>query len=427
MSLNSRISLICAATIVALAPVEMASATDGYFAHGFGARHKALGGSGVADGNDATTAALNPAGLVHLKRSEFSASVTAFSPHRKYDQTGFTRTAPFAGPGTVESDENLFAIPNMAYARRLEGFALFDVFGMTVYGNGGMNTSYAPTSAGGVFGTPFRTGVNLEQAFLSVAVAKRLGSFSVGIAPIIARQQFRAQGLQSFGVADRGHDVSWGYGVRAGVELELAPGVRAGVAGNSRIYMTRFDRYANLFAENGDFDIPPSLQAGIAIDFGSNLTVTADYKRIWYSEVAAVGNPSTLILGGNPLGGANGPGFGWQDIDIFKFGLEWQASEMLTLRAGYSYNTQPIKSRDVTFNILAPGVVQHHITAGAELRLDNNWSLELAGMYAPETSVTGNHLFNGADPCFPGGPACDGTETISMYQYEVTAGIKYKF
>jgi hypothetical protein len=36
----------------------------------------------------------------------------------------------------------------------------------------------------------------------------------------------------------------------------------------------------------------------------------ADYKRIWYSSVASVGNPSTNIVSGAKLGEDNGPGFG---------------------------------------------------------------------------------------------------------------------
>ncbi len=414
-----------------------AFATDGYFAHGFGARHKALGGAGVADGNDATSGALNPAGLVHLKRDEFSMSVSAFSPRRKYSQTGATRTAPFfSAPGssaTIKSDKNWFAVPNMAYAKRTTGNPFFDVFGFSVVGNGGMNTQY-PGSAGGigVFGKG-EAGINLEQAIISVSFAKKIGSLSVGISPAVVRQTFRARGLQGFGVADRGTDVSWGYGLRAGVEWAVTPSMRIGLAGNTKYYMQRFDKYAGLFAERGDFDIPASIQAGIAVDLTPTLTIMADYKRIWYGSVKSISNPSANIFfngPGNPLnlGPSNGAGFGWKDVDVIKLGVEWNTSNALTLRAGYSYNTSPINSKDVTFNILAPATVQHHITAGAELALNNNWSLELEGMYAPEKTITGPSLFNGAPACAPTGTSiCNGTESISMYQFEITAGIKYKW
>jgi long-chain fatty acid transport protein len=103
-------------------------------------------------------------------------------------------------------------------------------------------------------------------------------------------------------------------------------------------------------------------------------------------------------------------------MDIFKLGVEWRTSPTLTLRAGYSHNTQPIPSRDAMINILAPGVVQDHITAGAQYRLNQSWDLEFAAMFAPEASVSGTDLFS------PGHDI-----EISMWQYALTFGVKYRF
>jgi long-chain fatty acid transport protein len=215
--------------------------------------------------------------------------------------------------------------------------------------------------------------------------------------------------------------VSFGGGLRAGVEWAVMPNVRLGIAGSTPIWMQKFDKYSGLFAEQGGFDIPASLQAGVAIDLTPAVTIMADYKHIWYSSIDSVSNPATNYLLGPSgfLGTDNGTGFGWRDVDIFKFGIEWRASPSLMLRGGYSYNTQPLQSRDVMFNILAPGVIQHHITAGAQFRLTQNMDLEFAAMYAPETSVRGLELSLL-------GPAAQTVE-LSMYQFEITAGIKYRF
>ncbi len=137
-----------AAAILALSSFvsSAAHATEGYFQHGYGARHKALGGAGVADGRDSTTTALNPAGLVHAD-DEATFSVSAFSPRREFEgglAPGFTPT------GTVESDSNWFAIPNLAASYRLAPNPFADVIGFSVYGSGGMNTNY-PSVPGGAF------------------------------------------------------------------------------------------------------------------------------------------------------------------------------------------------------------------------------------------------------------------------------------
>ena len=286
-----------------------AFATEGYFQYGFGARQKALAGAGVADGRDATTASLNPAGLVNAP-VELQISGTLFSPLRGFTGSGAVGFTPNADD---ESHSNYFVVPNLAFTYRDHGLPFVDVIGVTVYGNGGMNTDY-PARAGSAFcgfipGSPGtgplcfgKTGVNFQQAFLSVAFAKTLlPGLSVGVAPILARQQIEIEGLQGFAgnsidpahVTNQGTDVSWGGGVRAGIEWAVARNFRVGVAGNSRIWMHEFENYRGLFAEQGDFDIPASLQAGVAFDAAPNLTFLADYKHIWYGSIASIANPST--------------------------------------------------------------------------------------------------------------------------------------
>ncbi len=430
--------------------VSAASATDGYFQHGYGARQKALGGAGVADGRDATSAALNPAGLVHVGE-ELDVSVSVFSPRRSVTGSGQPGFTPL---GEIESGSEYFAIPNLAWSTKAYANPLFDVVALTMYGNGGMNTDYkdfarAPNECLDRFNNPIGTrtgvfcfgaaGVNFNQAFLSVAFAKEVApGVSIGVAPILAYQQIELVGIDAFSalsndpsaVSGAGTDRSFGGGVRAGIEFSPLDNVRIGVAGNSRILMQRFDKYRGLFAEQGGFDIPPSVQAGIAVDVSTSLTLMVDYKHIWYSTINSIANPSTNGTTCNPpafegpggptcLGGDDGPGFGWDDISIIKVGAEWQATDVLTLRAGYSWNQSPIQSRDVMFNIIAPGIVQHHITGGFKYQLDTNYALEVTGMYVPSNSVSGAELaqFGNANHRIE----------LEMYQFEVTAGVVYTF
>jgi long-chain fatty acid transport protein len=395
--------LTCA---IALSP---ASATEGYFQNGYGARQKALAGAGAADSRDATAAALNPAGLVHVG-TEASIAASLFSPRREVESPAFF--------GTVESGSDYFIVPNLAASYRFAPNPFVDVVGFTVYGNGGMNTDWPaaanafPAPAGpGVFGGG-KAGVDLQQALISLAFAKQFGPVAVGIAPILARQQFKARGLGAFNITQNDTDVSWGGGVRGGIEVSLSPALRLGVAASSRIWTQDFDKYSGLFAERGGFDIPPSLQAGIAFDLTPSLTLLADYKHIWFGSVKSIANPSTNPP---PFGADNGPGFGWDDVDVLKLGVEWRTSPDLTLRAGYAYATNAISARDVQLNILAPAVVQHHITAGFEYQLDRNLSVEFAGLYAPEGEQSG-YFLDGVTPL-----------DLRMHQYEATLGFKYKW
>jgi long-chain fatty acid transport protein len=391
-----------------------ANATDGYFQDGYGARQKALGGAGVADSRDATAIANNPAGLVNVD-DQTAVSLSLFSPQREYEAgppTGAITELPVF-PGDHGSGMNLFGFPNVAWTHRLSPNS---VLGIGMYGNGGMNTHYeAP-----VFMFP-NTGVDLKQAFLSASLSYRMGQVSFGVAPVLAMQMFKSYGLGAFAgmsaapdaLTNRRYDYSYGGGIRAGVQYDFSPTMRIGVAGSSRTYMTEFDNYKGLFAEHGSFDIPANITAGLAWDVTPSLTVMFDYKRIFYSDVAAIANPSTNLFLPAPLGADNGPGFGWHDINVFKFGVEWQYNPRWTLRAGYSYNDNPVSRRDAMFNILAPGVVQHHITGGLKYKWSEKLDIELSAMYAPENTVSGVNLTS-SQPI-----------EIRMHQYEGTVGIVY--
>ena len=121
------------------------------------------------------------------------------------------------------------------------------------------------------------------------------------------------------------------------------------------------------------------------------------------------------------LGGSNGAGFGWQDINVWKFGVQYMLNSQWTLRGGYNYTQNPIQPQDVTFNILAPGVVQNQWTVGATWKLDAMSEITGAFMYAQNNSVTGTSLLVGF-----GAPPTT-SETISMKEMQLGIAYNRKF
>ena len=411
--------------LLTAAPSTTVLAAEAYFQNAIGAREKALAGAGVASSTDATAASLNPAGLVNVE-SQLNAAASFLFLNGGFSSSG---TGGLDPDGHHDSNPGLTFIPNLAATWRVN-WGLVDAIALTAYGNGGVNSHYGnisnPNCGGltGVFcGGPL--GVKLSQAFYSVALAKQvMPGISVGVAPILARQTGELEGVSFFSgfssdpahFSNQGREASWGVGVRAGIEWKVAPGVRVGVAGTPRISMSNFDKYRGLLAERGDFDIPATIQAGIAVDLRHNLTMMVDYRRIWFGSVASVGNPTTNFLLGTPFGAPDGSGYGVRDVDVIKLGLEWRYDPKLTLRAGYSYNTAPIGSRDVDLNIMTLGIVQHHLTGGLKYQVTRNWDVEVAAMYAPRATVTGTEL---------GAPLRN--VEIEMSQFEFTVGAVYRF
>jgi long-chain fatty acid transport protein len=424
-----------AAGMLSAAP---AGATDGYFQHGYGLRAKGMGGASTAMIGDTFGGANNPATMVFTgDRIDFGLDV--FSPQRSAERSG---SDPLLGPidGSADSDSTVFLIPEFGYNRLISPVLSL---GVTVYANGGMNTDYPggqipdASACDGFYGVPptgsynllcgnDRLGVDLMQLVVAPTLSYKLSDrHAIGIAPLIGMQRFSIEGAQAFAgfstspsdVSNHGSDTAYGLGVRVGWFGQMTEALALGAAYSSRVYMSEFDKYKGLFAEQGDFDMPENYNLGVAFRFSPSFTLAADYQRINYSKVKSVGNPSSLLLdcaGGDTtacLGGSNGAGFGWTDVNVWKLGVEYRHSDRLTLRGGYNHTDNPIRASDVTINILAPGVVQDHVTLGMTYVTSGGGELTLAYMHAFKNSVTGPSFFNNFTT-----PLSSGNETIEMSQ-----------
>lgn len=402
-----------------------ALATNGYFAHGYGTKTKALAGAAAALPQDSMAAATNPAGMALVgNRTDLGAAL--FSPTREYTVSGGPSGADNAfsvGPQNVESDNELFLIPHLGINWMLDERSSF---GITVYGNGGMNTLYeggtatfdvnpAPhavmnMTAPGTFGAG-DAGVDLSQLFVALTYARKFGEGSAwGVSPILAVERFSAKGLRNFGgfVADgvpdnlsnNGYDYAYGAGAKVGVQSRVSPRLDVGASVQSRIYMTEFDDYSDMFAERGDVDIPPTATVGLAFHTSETSVLSFDVQRIWYGQIASIANPiSNLTAGcfsgdvGQCLGGSDGAGFGWRDMTVYKIGYQWQTGDW-TWRAGFSTGKQPVPSSEVLINILSPGIMEEHYTLGFTKRVGRTGEFSFAALYSPSNAISGPNPFD---------------------------------
>lgn len=232
----------------------------------------------------------------------------------------------------------------------------------------------------------------------------------------MAYQRFSATGIGLFGgfsqapdnVSDRGTDTSVGAGIRLGWRAALAPGLSVGLTWASKV-RGKFDDYRGLFAKGGRLDVPANYGAGVAFSPDAAWTIAADVQKILYSDVAAIGNPaSRLFAAGRPLGAADGPGFGWRDVTVLKLGLSHSLNERVTLRAGFSHARQPVPTSETFFNVLAPAVVENHLSFGASWVLPGGG--ELSGFYAHAAGKTvrgSGSIPPGAPPAGLGGGNAD--------------------
>ena len=360
-----------------------AYATNGYFLIGYGAKSRSMGGVGVAYGQDSIAAAANPAAMADVDidgamRIDFGGEL--FNPPRSVKHYSDT-----LGNTNEKSGSNLFLIPSggaiYKFNRKL-------TLGMAFIGNGA-NTRYDQTVPGkpncvegnspeGVGSYFFNfncnadsqtVGVNFLQAQMLPSFAYKVNkNHTIGASLAIGIQSFRAYGLGAFedlgfaGVgatktSGNGNDWSYGAGVRLGwMGKFMDKRLTLGANYSSRVYMTKFDKYSQLFAEQGSFDIPENFALGIAFKATPKLTIAADFQRIMYSDIASIGNPgpnahdksdlNPLCPGVDTpeclLGGDKGMGFGWEDQNIFKIGLNYDYNKHWSFRAGYNHGENPI-------------------------------------------------------------------------------------
>jgi long-chain fatty acid transport protein len=381
-----------------------------------------MAGAGAALSLGSQSVATNPAAAAFLDGG-LDLDLAVFNPNRQHTVNGAPSGYPGTfglAPGTVKSDSKYFLVPDLGASKRIGANG---VLAMLFYGNGGMNTDYpAP-----VFG--FKpTGVNLTQMFLAPTYALKLGGgkHALGLSAIVAYQRFEAKGLAAFSnfsadpanLTDNGVASGFGAGLRLGYQGQLLPWLTVGLSYQTPIVMSKLDTYAGLFAGQGGFNVPQNLTGGIALKATRQLTAIVDVQWINYSAIRSVGNALMPNLMQAKLGDDAGAGFEWHDMTVFKGGLQYDAGAGWRLRAGYSYGKQPIPAEAVLMNILAPGVIEHHVSGGFSKTVRGRHGIHLAVTRALAKSVTGPNVLEA-----PG----QQTIQLTMDQWDVSFGYSLGF
>ena len=288
-------------------------------------------------------------------------------------------------------------------------------------------------------------GVNLAQALISPTLAYKITpNHSIGFGPVIGYQSFRAYGLGLFqgfssdptNVTNNGNDDAWGVGGQIGYQGRMGM-FSFGLMGRSKIYMDEFDDYAGLFAEQGDFDIPAMFGGGIAVHFTPNLTIAADVSRIMYGDVNAISNSGPTaneffgaFIGAltgdptqisNPLGTNDGWGFGWDDVWVYKIGVNYAYSPKWAFRAGFNYAEVPYDDTEALFNVLAPAVVEKHATVGFSYLINPSMDFSMTYMHAFRNDV--ENTYTGSGPFAP----FSFSAKNDMYQNAIEAALSWSF
>jgi long-chain fatty acid transport protein len=352
---------------VGLAPT--AYATNGLAPTGIGQEQKAMGGTAAGNPSNTMSMATNPAAAAFINDG-YDVGLEVFQPKRSATLGATT----FDGNG-----KSSFLIPEAGYKRKLNDKV--DV-GAVVYGNGGMNTQYSVNPG---FGAG-KAGIDYQQMYISPTASYKFNDrVAIGASANFIYHKFKAEGLSGFGIGNNGYDSSTGWGATVGVQGKVTDKLSAGLSYRTKVNPGKLEKYNTLLANGGEMGVPAATTAGIAYQATPKTLVAADVQRIYYKDVAAIGNPADPTLFPS-----NQMGFGWNNQTVYKIGVKHQATPKTAVMAGYNHGKSPLQSEDTMLGVLAPGVVEDHLSLGVQAKLSPKSKLTATYMHAFENEVKGN-------------------------------------
>jgi long-chain fatty acid transport protein len=191
-------------------------------------------------------------------------------------------------------------------------------------------------------------------------------------------------------------DGAFGFGMQAGLQYQVNDKLALGLAYTSTQMFQDFE-YTSVNANPNlpsfgaartfkfRMDAPAIYAAGLGWQPTARLQTAADVKYYTYKSTK-----------GFDKAGYNADfsvkGFGWDNILVVALGAQFAANDKVTLRGGYNYSGNPIPDEYSMFNLPAPAVVQHNLSAGMGFKVRPGIEINVAGYTALENSIEGPML-----------------------------------
>ncbi|KWF21955.1 OmpP1/FadL family transporter [Burkholderia pseudomultivorans] len=350
-----------------------ADAATGMFLQGYGIQEQGMGGASIAAPQTAEAAATNPAGMgVVGDRVDGALGIL------------YTRTGAELNGVDYRARAGLNPFPEFGYSHRIRDDL---AIGVSVWA-AGAGVNYSGAFGKNLFPASSKTSDQLVYVNVAPTVAYRIAPGQwIGLSVVTGIGTAYLDGIEGqTGQSNQGRDWAVGAGVRIGWLGELAPGLTGGAFYATKVYFTPFSKYASILADGGRVDEPGSFGAGIAYRPNPATLLAFDYVRYLYADVPALGNG---FPGNGVLGSSGGPGFGWRNQNVFRFGVSYGLTSRITVRAGFAEASSQISSNNTAFSFAAPLTTRHNLTFGATYRLSSRSDLSFAYGYGFHSAVTG--------------------------------------
>ncbi len=387
-----------------------AAAQFGPVLPGVGPVNRAFGGVAAAAPISVAGALLwNPATLSAFHQSEIEVAAELLFPHTSLSSTipagalgGGLPTSTLSG--RTSNQDSVFALPTIALMYRPEGSRI--TYGFGALAVAGFGLDYAGSTTNPLLTPPPPIGLGFgpvlsqyqvlqlaptivydvtDQWSVSFSPLLNIGSVMLDPGVIAAPDDANGDGFATYPSATHSRP-AWGAGFSFGTYYRMDDWA----FGASFKSPQWFQNYT--FNTADELGVPRRF--GFNIDLPSIVTVGASYSGFdrWllaldlrYLDFRNTDGFGTS--GFTPDGALKG--IGLKSVLAVATGVQYQLTDAMTVRAGYTWGENPIKSEFASANAASPLIIQNTISVGATYQLTDTFSLSMAYSHAFENSVTG--------------------------------------
>jgi len=193
------------------------------------------------------------------------------------------------------------------------------------------------------------------------------------------------------------HGNGTGFGFNCGALVEVIEGVKLGISyrshievnftGDLELRLPRLIPGPRSVPGTAKLTFPPFVTMGISVSRFSPVTVNFDATWTgWSSYDELRVKLSQPIMVNGVLTDTISQPKNWHDTWTFRFGMNYQLTKDIKIRAGYTYDLTPVP--DETFDPQVPNANQHIFTVGGDWKI-KRFTLGIAYNYIP---VSYTHL-----------------------------------
>jgi long-chain fatty acid transport protein len=406
---NRSLSVVLLGLLVSLS-LPSAAFCQGLVLPGAGPINLSMAGASTATAVDVGGSYWNPAIISGLPRSEMLISSQFLLPSihlESFLPAGsvggiFPRTGR---SGTSRSDSGVAAVPTAMLAFRLSDDSPWTFgLGSQYLSGGGVNF---PASSGAPIVSPhtppryFGVGpiysnvaVGLSSIIASRQVTDRL---AIAAGPLVAVESLSIDpavfaapvnrvltgGYPTFPSAFHQRPF-WGGGFQVGLFFEMNENWNLGFSYKSPIWQERwgFNSATATGAPNRvgvQASLPEIISWGIAYKGIERTIIDLDLRYLDYANTSLFGTAAP----------PQGTGLGWSSVFAVALGGQYQATDKLSLRAGYLFNTNPVPNERTLLNVQLPAITQNLLAFGTSYRVTDDITFSLAYTHQFRNSMSG--------------------------------------